>query len=205
MANWKYTFKPVPKSEWIQQIEKDLGGKPFDSLKTEWWPGEFISPVHHQEDIGSPFVALPDHYFSQPPLITEWIDTRHLMPDEINPKVIQSLNYGVQAIIFDVPNLSATEYDLWLKDVYLDMIDVSVNFPENVFEANFFESKHPNINIRINRSKEMSLLARQIEIFESNKFISLRFVYDIPMSGNWIEGVVDAFKRFKNDMTNDVS
>src|SRR5688500_9882198 len=106
MANWKYTFKPVPKSEWIQQIEKDLGGKPLDSLKTEWWPGEFISPVHHQEDIRGSFVALPDHYFSQPPLITEWIDTRDLRSDAINSKVIQALNYGVQAIIFDVPNIS---------------------------------------------------------------------------------------------------
>ena len=202
MANWEYTFKPVPKSEWIRQIEKDLGAKTIDSLNTEWWPGEFISPMHHQEDIKGSFVALPDHYFSQPPLITEWIDTRHHPPDAINSKVIQSLNYGVQSIILDAQNLSENQYDLWLKDVYPDMIDISVNFSESIFETNLFENNNPNINIRIPGSKDLSLPVRQIETFESNKFKSFRFVYDVPISGNWIEAVVDVFKRIKNDMTN---
>src|SRR5688572_26537260 len=136
MDEWKYTFDPVSKNEWIKQIEKDLKQASVESLQREWWPGESVFPLHHKEDIKE-IVSLPDDFFINPPLIIEWVKTVQ-DTDEMRKKLMQALKYGAQSIIFEFDYNNKPDLDYLLKDVLTEMLELSVQInPEN-FSRNTF-------------------------------------------------------------------
>ena len=84
MKEWRYTFDAVSKPEWLAQIKKDLKEASIDSLRTEWWEGEFIEPFPHNEDVAEK-VILPEEYFTDPPVLMEWINTTKKRAYSNNP------------------------------------------------------------------------------------------------------------------------
>src|SRR5688500_14529370 len=117
MEEWKYSFDTVTKAEWVDQIKKDLKGTSLASLQSEWWPGKLIDPLHHKEDV-SEKVVLPGDYFTNPPLIMEWINTSSKDDVAIKHQIMNALQFGAQSIVFEKNSTSITSL---LKGVYTDM------------------------------------------------------------------------------------
>src|SRR4029078_13067347 len=117
MNDWKYTFDPVSKANWLRQIEAELHPRGINSIIVELWPGEKIIPAQHKDD-NIPCIKLRDELFSQPPRIMEWIDTSIEDPKAINLKILDALNYGVQSLILFVEAGNKMPFRLWLDGVH---------------------------------------------------------------------------------------
>ncbi len=204
MKEWNYAFDAVTRVTWLEQIKKDLGTKTFDSIHSEWWPGETLEPVHHFEDLHHQIVALPDHFFIKPPLVMEWIDVSLTAQDAIHLKTINALTYGAQSIVFDFEENAQPDFENWLRDVYTDMIRISVNLSSGArfSPSNFAEQLPMDTVIRLQRGNEplSKFLSPYFEIQTRNNF-EFQFIYEIKSEGNWVKDVVSVFQKLLTDMT----
>ncbi len=202
MEDWKYTFEPVSKAEWLAQMEKDLKGKTLDSLETEWWPGEPLVPYQHQEDVERQVVSLPDELFQHPPLIMEWIQTPHFHTKDIRQKIRNSLNFGTQVLVFDIGKNKEPEFRLWYEDVYADIIETQliVTSDLNVNASWVVEELPFNTYLRLKRGKESSAkFLKPVMDIQKRSHIPFRLAYEIPSQGYWTDEVVRVFEKIFND------
>ena len=201
MDDWKYTFAPVSKAEWLAQMEKDLLGKTSDSLETEWWPGEPLVPYQHQEDVEVQIVSLPDAWFQQPPSVMEWIETPLFNTDTIRQKIRDALNFGTQSMVFDTGK-NGPDFGSWYEDVFPDMIETGLLVTGD-FDANdsWMSDQLPfNTYLRLKRGEGSSadFLKPAITIHKRSK-ITFRFAYEIPGDGIWTDKVVSVFQKIVDD------
>ncbi len=204
MKDWAYTFDPVSKKEWIEQVEKDLRQTPVASLMAEWWPGEIRQPLIHQEDIMKGVVRLPNELFQSPPRITEWIDTSDILPETVNKNIHSALKYGAEVILLKLDTLDKVPLAGWLKDVHLDMVNVQL--APGTFSVDHVNDLIPflnnGVNIRINRARLTSdEFGKIIDAISSNKIpaSSLLYVYDIPSKGIWDTTTAALFNQLIDD------
>ena len=204
MKEWKYTFEPISKTKWLEQAEKDLKGKSFESLQSEWWPGETLVPVHFKEDLSDQIVSLPGTFFQQPPLLMEWIDVSLSDGFESREKIIRALEYGAQALVLDVNVNKSPDFDLLLKGVFTDIVELAINIlPDQIGnEVSIPGVLPPGILIRLNRNTMQSsdFLKTAIELQDVGNTKTFQFIYSIGSGGNWAKNVVEIFKILKNDL-----
>ncbi len=204
MNDWKYTFDPVTKAEWRKQIESDLYPKGIESIQSEWWPGEPMFPAHHYEDSPEPII-LPGHLFEQPPRIMEWIDTTMDEAKNVNKKILDSLNYGVQSLVLHVDPNQLIPFRLWLDGVYQDMIDVNISLTEESPDIihTIREIVNPGNKIRLYRkdsTQPSSFFLDDLQGSIDENTGSFRFVYQIPSSGKWTQETADVFRLVLDDL-----
>ncbi len=206
MKDWRYTFDPVSKEEWIKQIERDLKHKSIDSLQSEWWPGEPLIPTIHKEDIGGESIRLPDTLFTSPPRMLEWVDGMSETPFQVNKKILSSLHYGAEAVILQISASAGPSYIDWFKGVHVEMVSLNIQFDH--LTSNTITSLiglAPGfVLIRLLRSKSSQSFQSLINpmLPESKTAVErLRFVYNFPSQGNWIVETSGVLNQLISDLS----
>lgn len=120
-------FSPVTKSEWLRKVEKDLKGKPIDSLNWELEEGVRLSPFFHQEDLRDNPIPLSSAQENNDWEIGEYVAVEEIA--EANGIALEALNGGAEALGFQLYHpLNAKSLSHLLQDIDLRMI--STNFGE---------------------------------------------------------------------------
>lgn len=89
-------FPPVSKAEWLNQIAKDLKGRPLDELNWNIEEGLRMSPLVHADD----FEALPVPFSGKP---NNWEICENIFvknPAEANRQALEALEGGVEGLRF---------------------------------------------------------------------------------------------------------
>lgn len=205
MKDWQYTFEPVSRAEWLHQIEIDLKQKPIETLYAEWWPGEPLIPVMHSEDITFPPVTLPPQLFTNPASILEWINIREEDSSMVNASILEALKYGAQVIVIDSIGQKTVQWDAWLKDVQLDIIDVQLAYHPNLGTSlnELCDHTPAGITIRIEMKQDSDHsivdIISQIRSTQINNN-KLKLVYTFPSSGVWDISTVEVLNQIKTDL-----
>ncbi len=206
MNDWAYTFDPVSKKAWIEQIEKDLRGKPLDYLLDEWWPGEPMQPLLHQEDAATSIVRLPDHLFKSPPRITELIKISKYAASEVNDQLLEALKFGAENIIIQCDSLNDLPLEAWLKDVHLEMVSIQLE-PSNFSVDNVRSIRNylpKGVKVRINRNADRSVELDKIITSIVASEISpetVCFVYNFPSTGAWNDTTAQTLNLLLTDLS----
>lgn len=131
------SFPNISKSQWLAKVEKDLRGKPMDSLDFSV-AGEIMSPFWHPEDQGveQPPITTPREEACKTGIALEVNDT-----SVANKTILDLLNKGANALLLfsDQVDVVARQEDI-LKDVLLEFVDVyfQTNAPgEKLFSPQF--------------------------------------------------------------------
>ena len=205
MNELAYTFDPVSKKDWIQQIEKDLRGKPLDSLLGEWWPGETLQPLSHQEDAEKVVVRLPDNLFKNPPRIVECIDGDNLELD-INAIIHSALKFGAETIIIQTTSLKELPLEKWLTGVHLNMATVQLEpsdfYAKDVKALDEWLNKGVEIRVLCNGQSGIAINTLLAEFNQSNiRVNALKFIYDFPAEGVWDQSTTNTINQLLDDLT----
>jgi methylmalonyl-CoA mutase len=130
-------FPDYSKAEWLAKVEKDLKGKPLESLNWEV-QGEVLSPFWHREDQANPYLAV-NNYRSVPCKSGMAIAVEDT--GKANKQILDLLNKGANALLLFSEQLDVVaEQDRILDGVLLDLVDVyfQTNLPdERLFSPQF--------------------------------------------------------------------
>ncbi len=117
-------FKPVPKSEWLAKIEKDLKGKPLDDLVQDIG-GVSVSAFQHAEDLEA--LPLPLHSTNNWEIGEDFEVAGDLKA--VNAKLLEALQNGVGAPRFILEKkLQPAEIATLLDGVDLGIISTHFYF-----------------------------------------------------------------------------
>ncbi|MEO5905621.1 MAG: methylmalonyl-CoA mutase family protein [Saprospiraceae bacterium] len=199
MEDWKYSFDKISKAGWLRQMQMDLKEKPLESIQSEWWPGETLYPALHAEDREIEPILLPDHLFTSPPRLIEWIDISQ-EPEEVNLKILEALQFGAESLVLNGAKSNGLFINEWLKNVVEEMIDISIQLPHSSYPS-FINAIPDHILIRMWRNEDdsgnfFSKLIIDSGLLKSN----LRFIYKLSGSGNWIELATTLFQLLLDDV-----
>ena len=123
-------FPNITKTEWLAKVEKDLKGKPLDSLNWEV-EGETVTPFWHGEDLEENAQATRTKANWKLGVIIPIHDLK-----SANQMALGALSGGAEYLHFKYDgSLSEKDIDVLLDGVYRDMIDFSV-------EDNFVNRTH---------------------------------------------------------------
>ena len=123
-----YPFQDSSYNDWIEQIQKDLKGKDFDStLTTKVWEHIKISPCYTKE-VGSPFshpilFNQPSPYPGQNPRITSNIVS--IFPEDeksANREILEALNNGAEGLVLHLTGKENLNHVL--KGVFTEYIQI---------------------------------------------------------------------------------
>lgn len=113
-------FDPTTKKEWLEKVEKDLKGKPLESL--DWvFEGEQMTPFYHSKDVDSRPVSDINKK-KNTWQIGEYIDLRH-GDKKANEQAIKALQGGCNALLFDIRMQEKPDLDSLLKNIQLEWIE----------------------------------------------------------------------------------
>ncbi len=126
-------FPGTSKAEWLEQVRKDLKGRPLEELTWVLEEGGIrLSPFAHTEDLPEPPSPLMEP-------VNDWEIGEYIIVDDIaeaNRQALEGLEGGVQALGFVLKHrLDQAGLERLLQGVQLDL--VSLNFGE------FYTEKHP--------------------------------------------------------------
>lgn len=203
MKEWAYTFDSVSKEQWIRQIESDLKQKTVASLQSEWWPGEPLIPLLHQDDVRDEPITLPASLFTQPPIIAEWISTSGQEAPSINQKILKALQQDTRHLIFYAGDSSNWFNVAWFKGVFRDLITISYQIEEfNESTFKLLEIIGAKELLRINREGSSPSLGKLLPQTDQGLTMlsSVRFVYRIESSGVWDVTTTAVINRIIEDM-----
>jgi len=204
MKEWEYTFDPVSREDWIKQIETDLRQKPLSSLQGEWWPGEPLLPLLHPDDLEGEAIRLPDHFFNQPPRIIEFIVANDTPATKVNHEILEALQYGSQSIIIQADISEVLNYEDWFKGVMKEIVSLSIQPDKLDLDVinQISKTSQSDLMYRLMRSEDSLPINKILDAFVSDHPAadSLRFVYDFPSSGNWIEQTSQILNRLLKDL-----
>ena len=113
-------FAPKTKAEWLAKVEKDLKGKPLDSLN--WaFENEHLSPFYHQEDR-----AEKPNPLTGVQVTGAWEIGENIIVSDVkgaNAQALSALLRGANALRFELKKTpSATEMQTLLKDIQHEWI-----------------------------------------------------------------------------------
>lgn len=205
MKEWKYTFDPVSKADWIRQITTDLKQKPFESLINEWWEGEPKWPILHDEDMTAELVRLPDFLFNRPPQITEQISTASISPETVNKTILEALQFGAQSIILQLARTGDYFNAQWIKDVHLDWITIQIeeDTPSSASRTGLLKNLPKHVLVRILRGDSSTSLSSILQRENTSSPINIsaiRFIYHFPSSGIWTEKTTATLNTLVEDL-----
>lgn len=121
-------FSSATKADWLQKVEKDLKGKPIDSLNWDLEEGVRLSPFFHGEDLeGAPAPITHGQKNTNNWEIGEYVAVEKI--EEANARALEALNGGAEALGFQLYHpLDANRLAALLQDI--DMRMISTNFGE---------------------------------------------------------------------------
>lgn len=200
MQNWEYTFPPTSKESWIQQVEKDLKGKPVESLTSEWWPGEPLIPFHYSGETEP--VILPDFLFKDSPKITEEIDFNGKSIGQINRILREALQFGTQTFLVTKEDAVA-EFEGLLDGIFPEMINWHFYAHEKTGEL---YRKVVNLTprttffriIRTGSKDDLRSALNQYEI-DLTDIPNIKLEYQFSSDGNWIDEAAKVFQLIIKD------
>ncbi len=117
-------FEPIATKDWLAKIEKDLKGKPLESLDWEIDEGIIVKPFYRREDIlehGEPHTCKTDNNW----LIQEEVEVGDgvTAAKKANKKVLDILMQGVESVNFTLDNVtSGKDFATMLKGIHPEMI-----------------------------------------------------------------------------------
>jgi len=203
MQTWEYTFPPSSKEDWIRQIEKDLKGKPIDSLYREWWTGEPLIPFHHASDAPPEPIVLPDELFASPPRIVESFDISNKSGEQINKLLLEALQFGTQTFLIKKDNGTNLDINQILEGVFPDMIHWHLY--TNKYSLSLFHEiakRTPQTTfLRFNRSESRSGIKSLLEEFQQDQeqLQQIKLEYHFTSRGNWVESAGKIFQQLIED------
>jgi methylmalonyl-CoA mutase len=203
MQNWEYTFPPTTKDDWIRQIDKDLKGKPIESLYSEWWPGEPLIPFHHSSDAAAEAIVLPNDLFTSPPRIVESIDLTNRSAEHANKVLLEALQFGTQIFLLSKQDETAIDVDQLLKGVFADMVHwhIDANHPSNTLFQSLKTRAPETTFLRFQRSDSKTDLKTllQHQNIGADQFKNIKFEYHFSSTGNWVEEASKVFIQLLED------
>ncbi len=112
-------FPPLTKSDWLNEIQRDLKGKAFESLIWHTLEGIDVQPIYTRED-STPF-AIP---FKQ---TGEWLIREEVLEQDLsqaNARALDALNRGATALAFFVTPKMDSEMHALLNGIWLEAAPV---------------------------------------------------------------------------------
>jgi hypothetical protein len=175
-----------------------------ESLQSEWWPGEPLLPLVYGNDPDYEIVNLPALLFTNPPLITECINTSNTTAASVNQKILEALRQGAQSIILRTASSAEPYNAAWTNGVFRDMISVAIEpVMIRAEDLTTLQGDHKDMTIRIARKDNSRPLSEFISLFDRDHSAldSLRFVYHFPSAGLWDQ----ATRKTINGLLGDLS
>lgn len=134
----KYNFPQVSKDQWLAKVEKDLRGKPIDSLSFTV-ADTTMSPFWHPDDQPAPPAPVVP---ARPEACKTGIALEVSDAVKTNAIILDLLNKGANALLLFSDKLDVVaQKDIILKDVLLEYVDVY--FQTNRPEEQLFSDQFP--------------------------------------------------------------
>ncbi|KAB2809801.1 methylmalonyl-CoA mutase family protein [Phaeocystidibacter luteus] len=168
-------FGPNEKSDWTQQIEKELRGAEWSSLHTDLEGGIVLEPAYTKEDLIET-VELPAKGQSHVDLV-EAIEVYN--ESESNKKILDVLNRGASSILLYLQE--DVDLSVLLKDVLIQHIAVHY-----VVEGNGSEIAKQIEGIAVERDLDLSSIRGSINIDP---------IENLARSGDWFEDEIEDFEE----------
>ena len=150
-------FTAITKTEWLEQIEKDLRGQHLDDVNWQFNDAMAISPFAHREGSSNP----SDVWYSPTWELAELFHVEDVA--ESNAQILEALNGGCETLLLEVEG--PEEWDLLFKGIALDMV-ITYVLPTSSEQYELVRSsiinwiagqKHFKGNLAIRRSGPLSL------------------------------------------------
>lgn len=112
-------FPPISKAEWLQQIAKDLKGKPLEDLNWHLSNGLVVTPFVHADDFTTP----PQPVTGQPVSWEICEEVQVTDPSLANRQALDALEGGAEGLCFWLESsLDAAAFGQLLEGIHLDFI-----------------------------------------------------------------------------------
>ncbi len=151
MENLFKEFENISKAGWLAKVEKDLKGKPLESLNWALNEEIMLSPFAHLEDLQEETIAIPNNHQSN-----QWnIGVRIKVSDfkKANKEALSLLENGASAICFELKKTpNHTQLTELLNEINLEWISTNFKIYQTSWEritSNFIkiiEEKGENSN-----------------------------------------------------------
>lgn len=112
-------FPPLTKSDWLDEIQRDLKGKAFDTLIWQTLEGIEVQPIYSRED------ATPLDLPVKP--VGEWLIREEIFEQDIsqaNARALDVLNRGATALAFFVTPKTESEMAALMSGIWLEAAPV---------------------------------------------------------------------------------
>lgn len=130
-------FEPATKTMWMEKVQQELKGKPFETLLTELGEDIKLQPLYTQEDIAHIDHSVLSNYNP------DWQVGETFEVEEVkaaNKEVLNALMNGINAPVFYLKNpLSLSEMKTLFHEVGVQYIYTHFKFAFEVEYTNFFE------------------------------------------------------------------
>ncbi len=121
-------FPPVSKQAWLNQLEKDLKGKPLQGLQWQLEENIELAPFYHPEDGPFEYPPLKGNRPNNDWEAGEYIEVEDFR--QANAEALEGLNGGVEAPLFRLQKpVDGPQMAQLLENIRLDMI--AANFEEH--------------------------------------------------------------------------
>ena len=148
MSNLFPEFSKKTKAEWLTKIEKDLKGKPLDSLDWSPFEGLTMTPFFHAEDLEGAHQPLTNERENNSWEIGEIVHVNDVK--KANTQALEALEGGVAAIGFTFPEespfpkeeLAFEELSELLEGIQHEYISTNFYFKNSGVPKNFVEVFH---------------------------------------------------------------
>lgn len=148
MSNLFPEFSKKTKAEWLAKIEKDLKGKPLDSLDWSPFEGLTMTPFFHAEDLKGAHQPLTNERKNNSWEIGEIVHVNDVK--KANAQALEALEGGVTAIGFTFSKesplpkeeLSVEELSELLEGIQHEYISTNFYFKNSSVPKNFVEVFH---------------------------------------------------------------
>lgn len=128
-------FDAVTTEDWVHAIEQFLKGKPVESLNWELEEGLISSPLHRKETTTAQLMAWGSSGSNNWNICEAFVIKKADDCAVINTQVLEALNGGANALIFDFQYLpKLADIELLLQGVLLDL--VQIHFQGSALAAN---------------------------------------------------------------------
>ncbi|MDO8970603.1 MAG: hypothetical protein Q7U74_07945, partial [Saprospiraceae bacterium] len=114
-----YEFPSVSKADWLQQIAKDLKGKPLEELQWQAPDGQIMSPWVHADDFETPVAPLSNQANTW-----EICEDVHVVDLALaNRSAMEALEGGAEGLCFWLERpLEQADFEQLLQGIHLDFI-----------------------------------------------------------------------------------
>ncbi|UTW63213.1 methylmalonyl-CoA mutase subunit beta [bacterium SCSIO 12741] len=126
-----HEFPPVSKEDWVAKIQKDLKGKPYESLQHQDLEGDQLDPVWHasdRKDWTQP--NIPERDSITPWMINEQIQVQEGNPEEANRQALDALSHGANSITFAFSSEKKSDWEGALKDILPQYVHLGFAAPQ---------------------------------------------------------------------------